>query len=179
MTVLLASADGSRSALYGPLGINSPYRYLLTRRFQLDLFGTTKTCTFVMLNPSTATHEGDDPTIRRCIGYANAWGYSQLVVANLFAIRSTDPKLVYEHTDPIGPQNDELILDAATKAQLVVCAWGSGGASTKVAKDTFRTRSQNVRELLQDFSPHLLRLNEDGEPGHPLYLPMDLEPSRW
>lgn len=34
------------------------------------------------LNPSTADETKDDPTIRRCLGFAKAWGYGALRVAD-------------------------------------------------------------------------------------------------
>ncbi|MCH7984950.1 MAG: DUF1643 domain-containing protein, partial [Chloroflexi bacterium] len=37
------------------------YRYVLTREF-----GGDSTCLFIMLNPSSADADQDDPTIRRC-----------------------------------------------------------------------------------------------------------------
>jgi hypothetical protein len=76
------------------------YRYLLTRQVG---FGD-RTAAFIMLNPSTADAVNDDPTIRRCIGLARRWGCGRLVVANLFAIRATDPAEVRKASDPVGPE---------------------------------------------------------------------------
>lgn len=46
---------------------------------------------FIMLTPSTADADTDDPTIRRCIGFAKSSGFGGLYVGNLFAYRSTQP----------------------------------------------------------------------------------------
>ncbi len=40
-----------------------------------EQLGEPKACIFIMLNPSTADGDQDDPTIRRCVGFAKAWGF--------------------------------------------------------------------------------------------------------
>lgn len=72
---------------------------------------------FVLLNPSTATAEEDDPTIERCIGYAIKWEYSNLEVVNLFAFRVTAPDDLYVQTKSIvGPKNDYYIKNLLKRA---------------------------------------------------------------
>ena len=77
------------------------YRYLLFRR----LGRGNRRLAFILLNPSTATEYQDDPTIRRCVGFARRWGYDQLTILNIFALRATDPKQLYQSTDPVGGDN--------------------------------------------------------------------------
>src|SRR3954454_15761859 len=77
------------------------YRYLLSRQVGPGL----RTATFIMLNPSTADATNDDPTIRRCIGFARQWGCGRLAVLNLFAVRATDPAEMKRADDPVGPEN--------------------------------------------------------------------------
>ncbi|ASK33446.1 DUF1643 domain-containing protein [Alloalcanivorax mobilis] len=138
------------------------YRYALWRRWA----DGEDYVLLVALNPSTADHRRDDPTIRRCIGYARDWGYSGLCVANLFAYRATYPQDLLSAADPIGPRNDHWLRKLAGGASLVVAGWGNHGRHLD--------RAARVRALLPD--PHCLRLNGSGEPAHPLYLPKRLRP---
>src|SRR5690606_18576726 len=92
------------TARFSPCG---QYRYLLTRPIPAPFWKPDAgEAVFVMLNPSTADASEDDPTIRRCIGFAKEWGCTGLTVANLYALRSTDPKGLWKHRDPVGPEND-------------------------------------------------------------------------
>lgn len=142
------------------------YRYTLSRVWDV----TKGAACFIMLNPSTADADQDDPTIRRCIGFARDWGYGGLHVANLFAFRATDPKDMLAAPDPTGPENDHWILYVAGISALVICAWGYHGY--------YRGRGGSVRFLLAGagIEPHALRMTNTGEPGHPLYIPSDTEP---
>lgn len=121
---------------------------------------------FIGLNPSTADETDDDPTIRRCIGYAKAWGYSGVRMVNLFAYRATKPADLLLAPEPVGPENDAWLLGFAEDAGLVVAGWGVYGAH--LARDT------TVKRLLPNL--HYLRMTKDGHPGHPLYLPKTLVP---
>jgi len=127
---------------------------------------------FLGLNPSTADETQDDPTVRRCLGYAKQWGYGRMVMLNIFAFRATDPRVMKAAPDPVGPENDRYLLEASRRAHLVVAAWGNHGA--------FRGRSKRVVEMLRQAGVELrcLKLTGQGEPGHPLYLPKNLQPVR-
>lgn len=127
---------------------------------------------FICLNPSTADEVRDDPTVRRCMGYAAAWGYSALMVTNVFALRSTDPAALYRAgANPVGPHNDGHIFRAAQGADLIVAAWGEHAK--------LYNRDRRVMEILACFDLNYLRLNSSGRPGHPLYLPSRLKPIAW
>jgi hypothetical protein len=141
------------------------YRYTLWRQWG----ERTDYALFVGLNPSTADETKDDPTIRRCISFARDWGYSGLCVTNLFAFRATKPVDMMKAADPVGPDNDYWLCNTASKADLVVAAWGIHG--------TFAGRHQVVCQMLPRFS--YLRLTKEGYPGHPLYLPKTLQPMAW
>lgn len=122
---------------------------------------------WVMLNPSTADERKLDPTCTRCAKYSQRWGYDGMVVANIFAQRSTDPRALYGASDPIGPENDRAILQASSGADLVVAAWGNHGQ--------LHGRGAQVLELL---GPDVvcLGLTQPGQPLHPLYLRGDVVP---
>src|SRR6185437_4878200 len=75
------------------------YRYWLRRSWGHG--GNGKTVSFIMLNPSMADAEQDDPTLRRCMGFAQGWGFSTLSVHNLFALRATDTKELLTANDPV------------------------------------------------------------------------------
>ena len=142
------------------------YRYDLLRQWGTDEDG--QVC-WVMLNPSTADATLDDPTIRRCVGFSMAWGFGSLIVVNLFAWRSTDPKALLSAPDPIGPENDACIERAVRNADLTVCAWGTkGGLLNRAAK---------VTQALSGHDLHALDITKDGHPKHPLYVRGDTEPT--
>lgn len=142
------------------------YRYRLWREWEP---GITK-CTFVMLNPSTADEVNNDPTISRCERRAKQWGYGGIYVVNLFALRSTEPAALYAEADPVGEFNDAAILASARNSGVLVCAWGTHGK--------LHQRGDKVLEMLRGIGvkPHALRINADGSPAHPLYLPYSLLP---
>lgn len=127
---------------------------------------------FLMLNPSTATERDNDPTVERCQRRAERWGYGGLIVTNIFAFRSTDPRGL-KIDDPIGSGNDAAILEAATESRLIVCAWGTHGV--------LHDRGNAVLELLRKQKRikdklRALKVGKSGYPMHPLYLPYELEP---
>lgn len=139
------------------------YRYKLWRTFDV----AKPTIAFIMLNPSTADETADDPTIRRCIGYARQWGYGKLIVGNLFAVRETDPAKLYDYFDPIGPENDEYLREICDEADEVVAAWGTDGS--------IGDRGDHVVSDL-DADLKALGTTKEGHPVHPLYQPSDIEP---
>ena len=124
-----------------------------------------------MLNPSAADEERNDPTIRRCIGFARDWGFGLLEVVNLFALMSTDPKGLLETEDPVGPDNDATIQDALQRADKVILAWGNQGSR-------HRERAAHVMKMALDASnPHHLGMTKLGFPRHPLLLPRSTRPT--
>lgn len=154
-----------RSAIISSCGA---YRYQLVRR----LGGIGPTIVWVMLNPSTADHEQDDPTIRRVLGFSGAWGFAHVAVVNLFALRSTDPAaLLRDPIAAVGPDNDGYLTWWGHRAPRVVAAWGSIDR---------RLRSR-VTSAMCALDARLWCLGEtrDGSPRHPLYVRADMRLSPW
>jgi hypothetical protein len=128
---------------------------------------------WVLLNPSTADEHVDDPTVRRCQIWAEAWGYAGAEIANIFAWRDTDPRGMRAASDPVGPDNDGHLLEAAACAGLIICGWGVHGAHLG--------RGDYVAGLLRSagHTLHALRITQGGHPQHPLYLPSAIKPVLW
>jgi hypothetical protein len=147
------------------------YRYWLTRNLR-DLCAGDTRLTFIMLNPSTADESTDDPTIRRCIGFAKREGCAEMVVANLFAKRSTDPRGL--HSEPAKGPNDREI-DAWRRAfherdGMIVAAWGSG-AGFGWLRQGIEERAEHLRAIADGRPLYCLGRTKAGFPRHPLYLP--------
>lgn len=136
------------------------YRYRLERRTGLRQGGT---CLFVMLNPSTADEIQNDPTIRRCMGFAAREGCAKLVVCNLYAYRATNPQALRGVSDPVGPENMAHLRRAALEADLVVAAWGGKHLGAKWPAC--------VLTMLNAVGPvWVLGRTRNGDPIHPLYV---------
>jgi hypothetical protein len=152
----------AKGAFIDPSG---QYRYKLWR----DWDKYKQRVTFIMLNPSTADGKADDPTIRRCINFAKAWGYGSLDVVNLFAYRATDPKELLYVKDPIGPDNNLWLGLSASHAAQIVLAWGVNG--------TLYDRNNDVIRSLSHYGLYCLGTSKDGHPKHPLYIKGNVIPS--
>lgn len=141
------------------------YRYALGRAWEAGPL-----VMFLMLNPSTADAFANDPTIERCQRRARAWGYGGLLVGNIFALRSTDPKALYAEPDPGGPENDRAIMALAAMGETVICGWGAHGE--------LGNRGRRVLSMLQGagITPQALRMTKSGQPGHPLYIGYSVQP---
>jgi len=137
------------------------WRYSLTRRW--DMFNG-RFMLFVGLNPSTADEHDDDPTIRRCVGFAKREEFGGIVMLNLFAFQSKKPKDMLNAEDPIGPENDSVIMNYDGQGHKVVAVWGNSGS--------FRDRDLAVQNLIMQ-PIYCFGLTLDGFPKHPLYLRAD------
>lgn len=159
--LLAGTTSAVRDAVLSPDG---HYRYQLCRIWD----GTEPHVVWILLNPSTADADLDDPTVRRCMAFAHTWGAGGIVIVNLFAARATNPAVLAALGDPIGPQN-ALHLRAAVKhpaVQKIVCGWGVHG--------NLHDRGESVRADLALWGlgrkVFCLGKTKDGQPKHPLYL---------
>ncbi len=158
--------DAQSSATYSD---DERYRYQLTRVWA----PAAGRVSFVMLNPSTATERQNDPTVERCERRARTLGFGAFRVVNIFAWRATDPRDMRAAADPVGPENDAAIVEAARWADQVICAWGTHGAHLG--------RGAAVEALLRETGRPLfhLGLSKAGHPRHPLYIAYAQEPQSW
>ena len=138
------------------------YRYCLWREWEDR---SPRYVAFIGLNPSTADAVNDDPTIRRCIGFATRWGYSSMCMINLFAFRATKPADLRKSEDPIGSANDDFLRELSKSADLVVSCWGNHGS--------ILGRQQNVVRFIGISC--CLGVTNQGQPKHPLYVPYETE----
>lgn len=153
-----------RSAIYSPDGV---YRYVLRIIWNPDI----PPVAVIGLNPSTATEQQDDPTVRRCIRFAEEWGHGGLIMLNLFALRSTDPRWLISARDPIGPANAAFLEYQTLFADRVIAAWGAH-------VDRIPEQAERARQSLARTGRELecLGLTAAGHPRHPLYLRADTTP---
>ena len=141
------------------------YRYWLHRELAAE---GKDGLVFVLLNPSTADALEDDPTIRRCMGFGKRWGFRELTVVNLFALRATSPAVLRQHgAAAIGSRNDDALRWArnAPRARTVVAGWGNHGMHLE--------RDQAAMAIARPVMA--LRTTKLGCPAHPLYLPSSAE----
>lgn len=156
------------------------YRYRLARAWD----GADKVARFIMLNPSTADADNDDPTIRRCIGFAKREGCGALAVVNMFAYRATEPATLLCVSDPVGPKNDEtlrqFVAAGVKNGDPIIAAWGATADCVGLRHHIKRVE-RIVREAHGEMNLFCLGVTQAGNPRHPLYVPADqpLVPYQW
>jgi hypothetical protein len=157
----LFGANDGRGAVISECG---RYRYRLWRLWD-DL---APVMVWVMLNPSTADADTDDPTLRKCIGFAKAHHHGGVIVVNLFAYRATDPRELRTADDAVGPDNDKHILWACTAPLMlsVVAGWGAEPFAEKRAGRVKMLVQAEARRDVKCFGK-----TKAGHPRHPLYVP--------
>lgn len=153
------------------------YRYTLLRVWDERL----PLACFIGLNPSTADATLDDNTIRKCMGFARHWRCGGILMLNLYAWRATKPaelkKQFRAGRDIVGLEINSLQNMAAAiryhNCKYVIAAWGKNGG----------IRGESCKTFLSGVMPesgkpglHYLRLNKDGSPEHPLYIPYATKP---
>ena len=145
------------------------YRYLLTRVWE----PAGRKALFIMLNPSTATEVQNDPTVERCERRARTLGFGGFRVTNIFAWRDTDPKKMRAAAEPIGAENDAMIVQSCDWADQIIAAWGAHGEHLQ--------RGVAMEALLRGMELPVfhLGLTKAGHPKHPLYIAYTQQPELW
>ena len=138
------------------------YRYVLWRKWD----DSKPKAMFIGLNPSTADQTHNDPTISRCIKYANSWGFGSIYMVNIFSYKTTYPRELKSSINPIGKETDRWIKKIYDMSDICIAAWGNNGQ--------FLNRSYFIKKMLPKI--HCLKITKSGEPSHPLYLKSSLTP---
>lgn len=142
------------------------YRFRLERAVSAEGLSRGPAVCFVMLNPSTADEMNDDPTIRRCIGFARRLVAARLIVVNLFAYRATDPRELLVAADPTGTRNADHIAEARRDSEITIVAWGANAAAKRANKGCLDAATNPALGKVV-----ALGFTKDGSPRHPLYAP--------
>ena len=163
MNTLFESLDGNGAEL-SPCGT---YRYTLTRQWE-----DGPCATWLMFNPSVADATEDDATIRKCIGFSKRWGYGRLIVVNLYAARSRDPKAVARMVNPVGGFNNYWIREALGESRQLICAWGCAQHMPSINE-----RIRDVMVIAQEKYVETVCLGRrlDSHPRHPLMLAYEIQ----
>jgi hypothetical protein len=150
------------------------YRYWLERRWDGLPIGSGGHVLWVMMNPSVADIKVDDPTVKKCRKHTTLWGHGAMIVCNAFAYRATNPKMLLQAEDPVGPLNDETIARCVRGASRVLVAWGK--PPTQLGN-----RGLEVSKILKAAGAvtECLVKNNDGSPAHPLYQKLTTIPEVW
>lgn len=156
-----------KDAVIDPTGL---YRYSLCREWNTN----TPRVAFIMLNPSCADATTDDPTLRRCISFAQSWGYGSLEVVNLFAYRTSKPVELKNVTDPVGKENDRYLKEVVERADKIIVAWGNPGILNNRYKDVL-----NMLTGLSGIQLYYLGTTKKGHPYHPLYVKGNTKPVKY
>lgn len=149
---------------YASFSNDKQYRYFLERLWKEE--GTLKLLNFVMLNPSTADLSTDDNSVRKCTVIAKRLEYDGVRILNLFAIRSTDPKMLYESKEPVGKHNNRWIKEMTQHSDVVI-AWGNHGFHQNRYSEVLNILKENHCNI------YMLEINKTGMPKHPLYVRND------
>lgn len=150
------------------------YRYWLTRKVDNPTTPLLQPILWLMLNPSIADETQLDPTLRRCLDFTRRLGGSLMLVGNLYALVSTDPRGMAAADDPVGPRNQENLEAMAAFASIVIVSFGAHPGAMARARDTIGAWPERLQEKL-----HCLGTNQDGSPKHPLYLPKTAQLHGW
>ena len=138
------------------------YRYSLSRIWDQSKPGVQ----FVLLNPSTADEKDDDPTVRRCVGFAKRWGYGFLEIRNIFSLRCTNPINLRCAARPIGENKIEDILTSLSVFSFdkIVFGWGVHGKLMNRGQNVINSTTKRGMPI------YCFGFTKNEQPKHPLYL---------
>lgn len=159
-------ATGSTVQRHAEFSADRVFRYTL--EIQVRDTKDQSTVQFIGLNPSTADEKEDDATMRRLKRFTSDWGYGRMIMTNLFAFRSRDPKIMKARLDPEGSLNRHWLKATAARADLIVACWGNHG--------THLGQASAVDQWLGDYKLYCFGVSKDGHPLHPLRLSASLKP---
>lgn len=127
---------------------------------------------FYLLNPSIAGSDKDDPTVRKCTGFAARWGYSGITVVNPFDLICTDPRGLLKADLICMPANVETVLKVAAEVDLLIAGWGCNSIVKQLRKRNYDPMDllRRVRRARPELRIECLGRGKDGEPKHPLML---------
>lgn len=153
-------------------------RYRLTRSWEMPLGQESRgNLSWAMLNPSKAGEFHDDPTVRKCVGFAKRWGFSEVTIINLIPLVCTDP-----HSLPpwqgLFMDNEPYVQHALAECDLFVVAWGA------VNRDVARTVAwsehvHHFKDLAEGVKLYCIGRTKNGSPLHPSRTAYVDSPERW
>lgn len=155
------------SALFSGCG---RYRPVLVRNWA-ELGSMAYYALWIAMNPSTAEHDVDDPTIRKGIHFTRSMGLTCYVMCNIMDYRSTNPKAL-SAVNPRSDANLPKIVELAAGASRIICAWGA------LPKPLHRY-ADDVVLALRGYPLYCMGKTAAGFPRHPLYLPNNAECVPW
>lgn len=132
------------------------HRYKLQRVLDGDF--RDRTIAFVMLNPSTADEDGDDPATKKCLEIAREHDFKRVEIVNLFSKINSTAAEIHNCKDPVRAENDQFIIDTCEEADKIICGWGNDGQ--------YMNRSTEVFNRISHHDLECLRVNGSGEPTY-------------
>jgi len=173
----MATPEEAKNPLAGQVALNG-HRFALWRHVGDSLVhATDRIACWIMLNPSTADANKDDPTMRRVSDFSRRWGYNWVTVGNLWPHRTSKPVELRswlarrdEFVERATTESESWVADMVERAHMVIVAWGAHG--------DHNARGTRMLDFLceQGVEPYALALTKSGAPSHPLRLSSLLEP---